>query len=110
MKILCVLPIIGIFVGNIRVMKGNTSVSLGAHFEGYIADRIASGRFNSASEVIRDALREHEIAEKKRYEEWVKYVNAALEESEASGIAVGFDPEKFLDEIHADWEARQQVR
>jgi antitoxin ParD1/3/4 len=81
----------------------NTSVSLGPHFEGYIADRIASGRFNSASEVIRDALRAHEIEEKKRYDEWAKWANAELEKGEASGIAEDFDPKKFLEGMHAEW-------
>ncbi len=88
----------------------NTSVSLGPHFEGYIADQVSSGLYSSASEVIRDALRQHEIEAKKRYDEWVKYVNAAIEEGEASGIAKNFDPDRFLEEIHADWDKRQQVR
>jgi antitoxin ParD1/3/4 len=34
-----------------------TSLSLGEHWEAYIKNEIASGRYGSASEVIRDALR-----------------------------------------------------
>ena len=40
-----------------------TSLSLGPYWEKFIKDRVASGRFASATEVIRDALRrvdEHE--------------------------------------------------
>jgi len=35
----------------------NTSLSLGKHWEAFIKNEISSGRYGSASEVIRDALR-----------------------------------------------------
>lgn len=34
-----------------------TSLSLGEHWEAFIKSEIASGRYGSASEVVRDALR-----------------------------------------------------
>ncbi|MBD1401710.1 type II toxin-antitoxin system ParD family antitoxin [Pelovirga terrestris] len=34
-----------------------TSLSLGDHWEAYIKNEVASGRYGSASEVVRDALR-----------------------------------------------------
>lgn len=34
-----------------------TSLSLGQHWEAFIKSEIASGRYGSASEVVRDALR-----------------------------------------------------
>jgi antitoxin ParD1/3/4 len=34
-----------------------TSLSLGEHWESFIKSEIASGRYGSASEVVRDALR-----------------------------------------------------
>ena len=37
-----------------------TSLSLGPHWESFIKSEIASGRYGSASEVIRDALRHME--------------------------------------------------
>lgn len=35
----------------------NTSLSLGDHWEVFIKNEVASGRYGSASEVVRDALR-----------------------------------------------------
>jgi antitoxin ParD1/3/4 len=35
----------------------NTSMTLGEHWETFIKNEIASGRYSSASEVVRDALR-----------------------------------------------------
>lgn len=34
-----------------------TSVALGEHFEAFVRTQIASGRYNNASEVVRDGLR-----------------------------------------------------
>ena len=34
-----------------------TSVALGSHFEEFVKSRLATGRYNNVSEVIRDGLR-----------------------------------------------------
>ena len=44
---------------------GNTSITLGKHFEGFIAAQIGSGRYNNRSEVIRAALRSLEETERR---------------------------------------------
>ena len=73
-------------------MARNTSVSLGDHFVGFIDERVASGRYNSASDVIRAGLRlleEHEAG--------VKALREALIEGERSGSAAPFDFDSFID-------------
>lgn len=47
-------------------MAKNTSILLGDYFDAFIRQQIQSGKFTSASEVIRAALRmfEHEEAKK----------------------------------------------
>jgi antitoxin ParD1/3/4 len=61
-------------------MAKNTSISLGDHFEGFIDRQIASGRYGSASEVIRASLRLLEEREGK-----IGTLRQALIEGENSG-------------------------
>lgn len=63
-------------------MAKNTSITLGDHFDGLIAQQIAEGRYASASEVIRAALRLFEDTEKK-----TAVLRQLLEEGEKSGTA-----------------------
>ena len=46
-------------------MARNTSVVLGEHFDNYIEEQISKGRYQSASELIRDAVRRLEKADKR---------------------------------------------
>lgn len=61
-------------------MAKNTSISLGTHFEGFIASQIELGRYGSASEVIRAGLRLLEDNEAKR-----QALRSLLAEGERSG-------------------------
>jgi antitoxin ParD1/3/4 len=74
-------------------MAKNTSITLGDHFDGFIASQIESGRFGSASEVIRAALRLLENTETK-----LQTLRKALEEGEQSGIAE-YSYEEFMAEL-----------
>lgn len=63
-------------------MPRNTSVSLGDHFMAFISKRIKSGRYNSASDVVRAGLRLLEEHEAK-----VEVTRGALLEGDGSGQA-----------------------
>ena len=47
------------------VMAKNTSILLGDHFENFISKEVSSGKYGSASEVVRTALRMLESEEEK---------------------------------------------
>ena len=82
-------------------MPRNTSVSLGDHFSNFIDTEVRSGRYGSASEVVRAGLRllqEHEAK--------VKALEGALIEGEESGQAGPFDFEAFKTRKRAEYEGR----
>ena len=60
----------------------NTSITLGEHFEGFIASQIESGRYGSVSEVIRAGLRVLEDSESK-----LTALRQMLMDGEKSGVA-----------------------
>ncbi|MCO5063203.1 MAG: type II toxin-antitoxin system ParD family antitoxin [Rhizobiaceae bacterium] len=71
-------------------MPRNTSISLGDHFVGFIDDQVASGRYGSASDVVRAGLRLLEERETNR-----KALEAALIAGEQSGEPQPLDLEAF---------------
>ena len=76
-------------------MSKNTSVTLGKHFEQIIERSIKSGRYASASEVIRAGLRLVDEREQK-----IKLLREAIEAGERSGYVKNFDPLKHLAELN----------
>jgi len=63
-------------------MAKNTSITLGDHFDGFISDQIQSGRYGSASEVVRAGLRVLEDKDSK-----LNVLRQMLTDGEESGTA-----------------------
>jgi antitoxin ParD1/3/4 len=83
-------------------MAKNTSILLGDYFDNFINRQIKAGKFSSASEVIRAALRNFEFEEAKKVE-----LIKQLKKGETSGFVKGFERESFLRGLH-DKHARKQ--
>ncbi|GFD88907.1 type II toxin-antitoxin system ParD family antitoxin [Alteromonas sp. McT4-15] len=77
-------------------MAKNTSITLGDHFDGFIASQIQSGRYGSASEVIRSALRLLETQETK-----LNTLRQLLVAGEESG-EVEYDLENLISELDSE--------
>jgi len=77
-------------------MAKNTSITLGDHFDGFITGQIKSGRFGSASEVVRAGLRLLENTEMK-----LETLRQMLSDGERSGIA-DYDYDEFIAELDGD--------
>lgn len=75
-------------------MPRNTSVTIGDHFTQFIGEQVESGRYGSASEVVRAGLRMLED-----YETKLKALHEALDEGERSGPAEPFDFDAFKKEM-----------
>jgi len=67
-------------------MAKNTSIILGEHFDSFISTQVKTGRFGSASEVIRASLRLMEEREQK-----ISALRQALIAGEESGDAGPLD-------------------
>jgi antitoxin ParD1/3/4 len=78
-------------------MPKNTSMTLGEHFDGFIANQISEGRFASASEVVRAALRMFEDNERK-----IAVLRQLLEEGEKSGTAE-YSYESLMNELDEEF-------
>jgi len=76
-------------------MAKNTSILLGDYFENFINQQIKSGKYSSASEVVRSALRMFEFAESKKTE-----LITELKKGEKSGFEKEFNRENFRNELH----------
>jgi antitoxin ParD1/3/4 len=77
-------------------MSRNTSITLGDHFASFISTQVKTGRYGSASDVVRAGLRlleEHEVK--------VKTLQEALIAGEQSGPPVTFDNKAFKRRMRA---------
>ena len=72
-------------------MARNTSVTLGEHFDHFVAERVQQGRYQSVSEVVRAGLRLLEEDEIKLSE-----LRQKLEAAEQSPVVENFDERRFI--------------
>lgn len=72
-------------------MTKNTSFSIGEHFNAFIATQVNQGRYSSAGDVVRAALRLVEEHEAK-----LAVLRAVFDEGEQGGPSTPFDFEAFI--------------
>jgi antitoxin ParD1/3/4 len=82
-------------------MARNTSVTLGDHFSHFISQQVQTGRYGSASDVVRAGLRLLEEHEAK-----VRALQDALIAGEQSGAPRAVDFEAFKDRMRAGQQGR----
>lgn len=76
-------------------MPKNTSILLGDYFDNFISRQVDSGRFSSASEVVRAALRLFEQEERQKTE-----LIKELKKGEKSGFLPKVDRKQFIKDLH----------
>lgn len=76
-------------------MAKNTSILLGDYFNQFINSQVKTGKYSSASEVVRAALRMFEQEETKK----VQLVKELIK-GEKSGFVSGFNRDSFLNKLH----------
>lgn len=76
-------------------MAKNTSILLGDYFDNFISRQIKTGKYSSASEVVRAALRMFEHEESKKIE-----LIKELKKGEKSGFVDDFDRKELLKSLH----------
>ncbi len=72
------------------------NVNLTEELDRFVGEKLASGRYENASEVVRAGLRLLE-REEREYEAKLAALRAAIDEGDASGIAEGFSFEQLMD-------------
>lgn len=80
-----------------RLVGKNTSFSLDEHYSAFIEAEVAAGRYRSASDVVRSALRLLEDRETQ-----LQALREALVTGERSGASTPFDFDAFLDRKRAE--------
>ena len=75
-----------------------TSLSLGEHWEVFIKNEIASGRYGSASEVVRDALRSME-ERKSKLEALRHHLANGAEQAKARQFVDSFTMDTLINDL-----------
>ena len=80
-------------------MARNTSILIGEYYESFINSQIATGKYNSVSEVVRTALRQFEQEEIQ-----TKSLIAELELGEKSGKIQNFNRTENLKRLNENFQ------
>ena len=75
-----------------------TSLSLGEHWETFVRNEVASGRYGSASEVVRDALRTLE-ERKSKLEALREHLAQGARQASMNDFVDNFSMDGLLDEL-----------
>lgn len=78
-----------------------TSLSLGEHWEVFIKNEISSGRYGSASEVVRDALRSME-ERKSKLEALRAHLSKGASEAQGGEFIENFTMDSLISDLDAD--------
>lgn len=89
------------------------NISLTDHLDAFVEAEVRSGRFNNASEVVRDALRSRE-QDQRAYEAKLAALNAAvqvgLDELDRGEVVDVSDLAAFFDALNAEVDALIEAR
>ena len=85
-------------------MNRNTSISLGNYFDDFIQNRLLSGRYKNASEIVRAGLRLLEEEESR-----IQSLKISIKEGLDSGLSVDFNPEQNLAKLKANMNLNGKV-
>ncbi len=77
----------------------NTSLSLGEHWEVFIKNEVVSGRYGSASEVVREALRNME-ERKSKIDALRAYLAEGASQAQRGEFVENFSIEGLIDELN----------
>jgi antitoxin ParD1/3/4 len=86
------------------------NVSITPELEKFINDKVASGMYGSASEVVREALRllsEHDAYRRRRIEELRREIDIGWEAAERGEFVSAEELEEDLDKLFAEFEQKQ---
>ncbi len=81
-------------------------INLTPQLDSYVAEKVASGDYNNASEVIREALRLLKERDQLRQAK-LRDLHAAIDEGINSGDFEPLDMQEIKREARAEWEAEQ---
>lgn len=85
-------------------MNRNTSISLGSYFDEFIQNRLSSGRYRNASEIVRAGLRLLEEEESR-----ILSLKKSIQDGLDSELSADFNPEQHLARLKTNLDLNGKV-